>query len=336
MSTMSRTSRTYARHFLASLTFVSTVLAATGAALSADGKPTVDVRIGHLPAANVLTIQSLNNDDGTLREPLAKVGAKAIWAGPFVSYPAASEAAKSGKIDITSTGFASLINEAKVKSDILLFAIEADHLGEGIVVRGDSGINSVKDLKGKKIAVNFKGGTGEYIVARALEENGLTREGITTLNINNPEDGVAAFASGKVDAIATWDQYFATAINVPGARLLVDGKQIKSLNSWVHFVTRDFATKNPRAVKAIYDGLVAGAAKINSDPSLASAAYKKQGAPTKIVQTIASWNLRPRIVAIDSEGLKRVQEMARQTNEYGFHDKLVDVTGNVFDVTQVK
>ncbi len=320
------------------LVAVALTSVATSATLSwaADEKPPITVRIGQLPAANTLTIQSLDNTDGTLREPLAKVGAKAEWAGPFPSYPAASEAAKAGKIDITSSGFASLINEARAKSDILLFAIEADHLGEGIVVRGNSGINSIQDLKGKKIAVNFKGGTGEYIVARALEENGLTRDGITTININNPEDGVAAFASGNVDAIATWDQYLAAAINVPGARLLVDGKQIKSLNSWVHFVTRDFANKNPQAVKALYDGLVAGAARTGADPSIDSAAYKKQGAPAKIIQTIASWNLKPRIIPIDEEGLKRVQQIARQTHAYGFQDNLIDVTNNVFDVTKVK
>nr|WP_276571639.1 NrtA/SsuA/CpmA family ABC transporter substrate-binding protein [Bradyrhizobium sp. dw_78] len=309
---------------------------ASGGSFAADERPITEVRIGQLPAANSLTIQSLDDDGGTLREPLAKIGAKVVWAGPFASYPAASEAAKSGKIDITSSGFASLVNEAKVKSDILLFAIESNHLGEGIVVRGDSGIKTIEDLKGKKIAVNFPGGTGEYILFRTLEENGISREGINRININNPEDGVAAFASGDVDAIATWDQYLASAINVPGALLLVDGKQIKSLNSWVHFVTRDFATKHPEAVKAVFDGLVAAAAKINADPSIDSAAYKRQGAPTKIIQTISSWNLKPRIIPIDAEGLKLVQQIARQTYAYGFQPQLIDVTNNVFDVTKVK
>lgn len=307
-----------------------------GAVHAADEKSTFDVRIGQLPAANALTIQSLGGDDGTLREPVSKVGGKVVWSGPFASYPAASEAAKAGKIDITSSGFASLINEAKAKSDILLFAIERNHLGEGIVVRGDSGIKTIEDLKGKKIAVNFVGGTGEYILFRTLEENGISRDGITRININNPEDGVAAFVSGNVDAIATWDQYLAAAINVPGARLLVDGKQIRSLNSWVHFVTRDFATKHPEAVKAVYEGLQSAAAKIGEDPSIASAAYKRQGAPAKVIETIASWKLKPVIVPIDAEGLKLVQEMARQTHSYGFHDRVVDVQNNVLDVTKVK
>ncbi len=324
------------RRLVAALTLASSMATLPSATWADDGKPATVVRIGQLPAANTLTIQGLDGSDGPLREVLAKAGAKPVWAGPFASYPAAAEAAKAGKIDITSSGFASLINEAKAKSDILLFAIEADHLGEGIVVRGNSGINSVRDLQGKKIAVNFKGGTGDYIVARTLEENGLSREGITTININNPEDGVAAFASGNVDAIATWDQYLAAAINVPGAKLLVDGKQIKSLNSWVHFVTRDFATKNPKALKALYDGLVAEAAKIDADPSLDSAAYKKQGAPAKIIDTIAGWKLKPRIIPIDDAGLARVQQIARQTYAYGFQENLVDVTNNVFDVTKVK
>lgn len=303
----------------------------------AQGKPEVQVRIGQLPAANALTLQSLEDSGGgTLKAPLAKVGAKLVWSGPFASYTGASEAAKAGRIDFTSSGFASLINEAQAKSDILLFAIERHHLGEGIVVRANSGIQSPKDLKGKKIAVNFPGGTGEYLLYRTLEENGLTREGIEKININNPEDGVAAFVSGRVDAIATWDQYLASALNVPGARLLVDGSQIKSLNSWVHFVTRDFATRHPEAVKAVYEGLVASAAQINQKPEIVSAAYKKQGAPEKVIKTIADWKLRPTIVPIDEEGLKLVQQIARQTHAYGFQPQLVDVSNNVFDVTKVK
>ena len=43
-----------------------------------------------------------------------------------------------------------------------------------VVVRADSGINSVKDLKGKSIAAQPRGNTAEEITKHILQVNGLT------------------------------------------------------------------------------------------------------------------------------------------------------------------
>ncbi|WP_234908472.1 ABC transporter substrate-binding protein [Rhizobium rhizogenes] len=41
-----------------------------------------------------------------------------------------------------------------------------------MIEKNGAGISSLKDLAGKKVAVN-RGGTGEYLLMRGLEKNGV-------------------------------------------------------------------------------------------------------------------------------------------------------------------
>jgi TRAP transporter TAXI family solute receptor len=72
-----------------------------------------------------------------------------------------------------------------------------------LVVPSDSGINSVKDLKGKGISTQPKGNTGESITAQLLQVNGLTYSDVKasfvsyTDSVNQMKDGHAvAFGLG--------------------------------------------------------------------------------------------------------------------------------------------
>jgi uncharacterized protein len=72
-----------------------------------------------------------------------------------------------------------------------------------LVVPADSGINSVKDLKGKGISTQPKGNTGELITGQLLQVNGLTYSDVKasfvsyTDSVNQMKDGHAvAFGLG--------------------------------------------------------------------------------------------------------------------------------------------
>jgi sulfonate transport system substrate-binding protein len=62
----------------------------------------------------------------------------------------------------------------------------------------DSPINSVADLKGKKIALN-KGSNVHYLLVRALEKAGLRYTDVKVVFLP-PADGRAAFEKGAIDA----------------------------------------------------------------------------------------------------------------------------------------
>lgn len=70
-------------------------------------------------------------------------------------------------------------------------------------VQGDSGIKTVKDLKGKKV-ITTEGTTADIYLHRALTKAGLERgKDVQVVNAKMP-DAVSAFIGGNVDAIALW------------------------------------------------------------------------------------------------------------------------------------
>jgi sulfonate transport system substrate-binding protein len=87
---------------------------------------------------------------------------------------------------------------------------------EAIVVPGDSGLKTVAQLKGKKIALN-KGSNVHYLLVRAIEKAGLKYSDITPVYLP-PADARAAFERGSVDAWVIWDPLLAAAEKQLGAR----------------------------------------------------------------------------------------------------------------------
>ncbi|MDP0925515.1 ABC transporter substrate-binding protein, partial [Klebsiella pneumoniae] len=74
---------------------------------------------------------------------------------------------------------------------------------QAIVVRKDSPIQQLSDLKGKKIAVTKAAGT-HYLLIAALAKAGLEFSDIEPAYLT-PADGRAAIENNKVDAWVTWE-----------------------------------------------------------------------------------------------------------------------------------
>ncbi len=72
---------------------------------------------------------------------------------------------------------------------------------EGLIVRKSSGINSISDLKGKKIAVPF-GTTSHFAFLNVLKANGLKVSDFTLYDMT-PPDIYAAWHRGDIDGAYT-------------------------------------------------------------------------------------------------------------------------------------
>jgi sulfonate transport system substrate-binding protein len=279
---------------------VLTVIAAAAAALvlagcgtsdaddkadSADGSDkTTTVKIGVLNGSD--TALAIARSSGELDSTLATANATAEYAGPFPAFVPAAEAIKAGAVDVTIGGLLSWVGAVSADPELAVFAYQPD-LGtqEGIVATGDSGIATVADLKGKKIAYN-QAGTGEYLVRKALAEQGLSWDDVEAVNLP-PADAATAFASGKVDAWATWGNFFATAATSPGAKVVVRGADIDSHNDTVFVTTKSFAKDHPEALQAVFLALQSSAEKAAADPSLYEAARKADGLPDAVADFLA-------------------------------------------------
>lgn len=202
-------------------------------------------------------------NDGSLAKDLAKVGAKVEFTGQFPAFAPAAEAINAGALDAAQGSISSAVGALAQKPSFKIYAAQLDNAtSEGILVK-DPGIKSVKDLVGKKVAVNPKG-TGEYLLLKALEKNGVDPAKVKRVYLG-AADGATAFSSGKVDAWAAWGDFVATA-KAKGARLLADGAQVGSENDTIWVVSNAFLKAHPATVKALYDNVIAHSRQEHDDP----------------------------------------------------------------------
>lgn len=88
----------------------------------------------------------------------------------------------------------------------------------GIAVRPDSGITSLADLKGKKIAI-VQGSQSTFELATFLAQAEVPYNEVQQVNMSPPEMRVA-YSTKSVDAAIVWDPVF-DALRADGAKVLV-------------------------------------------------------------------------------------------------------------------
>lgn len=165
-----------------------------------------------------------------------------------------------------------------------------------LLTRADTGIHSLKDLKGKQIAVN-RGGWGHYLILGLLDRAGLKPSDVT-LRFLGPVDGRAALASHSVDAWATWEPYVSSALVVDQDVLVPQGGGKEILSGYSYALAREEALKDPAKREAIAD-LQARLAKAQiwaeqHPEKFAKALSGSLGMPEKITRRwIASAQIRP-------------------------------------------
>jgi sulfonate transport system substrate-binding protein len=96
--------------------------------------------------------------------------------------------------------------------------------GLAILVRPDSPVQSLADLKGKRIGTG-RGSVGHQLVLAALEDAGLGK-GEVALSFLLPAEAKAALTSGSLDAWSTWEPYTSQLVLSGEARVVRDGQGI--------------------------------------------------------------------------------------------------------------
>lgn len=121
-----------------------------------------------------------------------------------------------------------------------------------LVVRKDSPIRSLADLKGRKIAATK--GTDPYLfLLRALKTAGLKRSDIDHVGLQHA-DGRAALEQGRVDAWAGLDPHMAASELEGGSRLIYRNARVSLPVALLQIKLRsDFSNPQPSAehVKAL-------------------------------------------------------------------------------------
>src|SRR5690606_28075040 len=143
---------------------------------------------------------------GWLEEALAPQGlaVKCVFS---VRSAAAHESLRSRAVDFASTAASAAPNARPQGGPLKRVCLYAKPARAPLVTRPDTGITTVADLKGRKVAA-YAGTDPWFFLLRALEVHGLSSRDVTIVNIPHPE-GRLALERGDVDAWAGLDPHMA-------------------------------------------------------------------------------------------------------------------------------
>ena len=171
----------------------------------------------------------------------------------LVEYPSASEVLRAFRNQAIDGMVISLDELFVLAADGLqpriVLVVDISH-GADVVV-GRAGMRSMKDLHGRRVAVE-SGALGAFVLSRALALNGMHASDVEVVHMESNEQP-GAFAKGQVDGAVTFDPYRAELLRA-GAATLFDSTRIPGEIVDLLAVRADVLEKQPKAVP----GLLAG------------------------------------------------------------------------------
>jgi sulfonate transport system substrate-binding protein len=223
------------------------------------------VRIGYQKSSTLITVLKTNN---SLEKRLNGLGVKISWH-EFTSGLPLLEALNLGNIDIS----------ADVADTVPVFALAAgakltylaqeapSPSAQALLVKADSPIQTVADLKGKRIAVTKAAGS-HYLLIALLERAGLKFKDIEPAYLI-PADGRAAFERGVVDAWVTWDPFLAGVQRQSQVRIVADGKNVANYQRY-YLASTPFAQARPDVLNAVFEELRGAGLWVKKNPKAAA------------------------------------------------------------------
>lgn len=209
-----------------------------------------------------------------------------------------------GDVDIAFTTLQSylvsvnaLIEEGSDISTLpkIVYLHNASTGADGIVA--DASIESVADLKGKKVTAQF-GEVTHYMLAKALATAGLTVADVDMVDMG-PGKGGAAFVAGSVDAATTFEPYLSQGVTSRKGKIIIStaDEALKNTILDVAVVSAKTAEEKPEwltnTLKAVEDATqyvnndLDEAAEVTADDLKVSAEEVKEMYPTVHLYTLA-------------------------------------------------
>lgn len=268
------------------------------------------IRIGY-QASSSLTV--LAKAKGFFEEEFGKDGTEVSYT-LFLAGPPMVEALSGSRLDIANLGPLPAISARASGIDVKgIGRAYSDDYYYGLLVRPDSDIHSVKDLTGKKVAVQVGSGAHLFLML-LLQQNGLKISDVNIVNLPT-SDHQTALATGNVDAVATWQPFVATIELSQAGKVLADSKNVIQTVG-VYLARNEFGQKNPELIERFLRVHQKAADYLKNHPEEAADIIAKESkipadAVAKSLKTI-DWNLQ--ITEDDVKTLVQAKTYLKDTN----------------------
>jgi NitT/TauT family transport system substrate-binding protein len=156
-----------------------------------------------------------------------------------------------GKIDSNAFPYYDFVQSNLAGAELIAIVNTDLSSGAEAIVAKET-INSVADLKGKRVGVS-SGFYTEYILDIVLEENGLSENDITKVEISedqNDEKAPEEFEKDSFDAVITWEP-IASKVVEKGGQYIWDSSRIININGGVQVFKKSFIEEKPNDVQAL-------------------------------------------------------------------------------------
>ncbi|WP_038212970.1 ABC transporter substrate-binding protein [Xenophilus azovorans] len=181
-----------------------------------------------------------------------------------------------GSLDVLATG--AVLSNFPARGQGKVFLInDIEYATAQLWVRGDAGINSIADLKGKQISTTT-GTTAHVFLDRALRSAGLDPAKDVRLVNQRMSEAVTSLISGAVPAVALWAPFDSVVRGkLPGARKIVDASaffpQAAIVGGWA--ARNDYYEKNKAVLSKLIAGWLPANEQIVANPDAAAEQLQK-------------------------------------------------------------
>ncbi|NGN41611.1 aliphatic sulfonate ABC transporter substrate-binding protein [Mesorhizobium sp. CGMCC 1.15528] len=262
--------------------FGAALLAASAfAAFGASAAELKELKIGYQKTG----LPVIARQQGLIEKALESKGISVSWV-EFTAGPPLVEALNVGSINVGWVGDAPpIFGQSAGSAIVYAAALPSNGKGEAIFVKPDSPVQSIADLKGKKVGVG-KGTSAHNLLVAALEKAGVAFSDIQPVYLS-PADAAAAFASDKIDAWSVWDPFFAIAETRYQPRILARSSDVLNVNTYF-IANKTFADEHPDVVTSTISALeVAAKWAAGNRDKVAAALHEVTGVPLD-AQTLAA------------------------------------------------
>jgi len=233
----------------------------------------VDIVIGTANGSLCLAPLHIALDNGYFEEEFKAAGV--TWRVEEIDLGNISELVASNKIDASTQLAGAMIPQVDNGLEITFTA--GLHTGcTKYYTKEGSGIESVADLKGKKIGVPAIGDSSVIALKRLLHDNGI---GVTTENLEvewvvyGLTDLPLALQNGAIDVAALHDPVAYSAEQEYGFKKILDlstDEKFKNEYCCMAFVTSKLAKENPKAAAAYTRAMLKASAFVQANPQEAA------------------------------------------------------------------
>ena len=155
--------------------------------------------------------------------------------------------------------------------------MQVDWSRGGDVIIAKRGINTINDLKGKRVAV-AEPSPSQTLLITALEAAGLEYDDVTIVASPDPVVAATTFKGPDVDAAVVWSPFHLEALReIQGSKILISSLEQSHIIADIMFAKDSYINQNRDKIHAFYEGWMRGVAELYNNESNQAKAAKILG-----------------------------------------------------------